>query len=196
MRIVRLLLGTYLAGTAIWQSVDSRPMFPTMVDAIRQADIQASWANGLLGAVGVLLLFWDSNALKSARHWAIAKAGFRAVASEVYKGKTIKLADLIPMDQFELRDKIFEDCTIVGPAVIAAPANIGIPVLDRCKWMSDRDTTFVRIARSQKSFHGCVTLPNCVFRRCTLKLISIMAFEDQIDKWLANGTVAPDQRRI
>ena len=103
----------------------------------------------------------------------------------------------------KLRDRTFEDCDIVGPAVLMTLPNCK---LQECHW--DRPGGFPEEVlywykpsyRNNVMLFGSIILENCVFRRCRFLLTGIAASDEMLKLARDRGrldaeVVTPSERK-
>jgi hypothetical protein len=95
-----------------------------------------------------------------------------------FSKKSIRLIDLLLSGQFSISDKTFEDCYILGPAVIGLMGN---SFLDSCTFIIPPGSDPFIEAPENTFIVGPMALNNCIFRRCKLTAIGIVASKAQIE---------------
>jgi hypothetical protein len=87
-----------------------------------------------------------------------------------FSRQTIRLVDLVQNGGYTIEGKTFEDCLILGPAIIAGPNNI---IADSSFDAEDPDVIYI-VMDPQVVHAGWILLSMCVFRRCEFRLIGIV----------------------
>lgn len=90
---------------------------------------------------------------------------------EIFRNRDVYLTTLI-VDQQRVRNRIFDNCTIHGPALIWLIRT----VIDRdCKFYgSEKDDSIMVTWLGQVMPSGTILVKDCVFRNCTFKMCSIL----------------------
>ena len=105
--------------------------------------------------------------------------------SNVHRNKVVRLADLaIAAD--EIAEQVFEDCEIVGPAVIVPT---GSQFRD-CTWEGDLDALLWRLAPGQNRVIGAIKVSNCLFERCRLRRIGVAGTDEALETFKRGFPVA------
>lgn len=102
-------------------------------------------------------------------------------AATYFSQKRVRLVDVIGESQV-VRSRTFEDCEILGPAVLIGAA-LGFGVLTDISWFAprkDMSTVFVELPDGQPFPVGAILLDSCVFRRCRFHGISVVGAKAQI----------------
>lgn len=105
-----------------------------------------------------------------------------------FRGQTIQIADLADEDN-RIQKRTFEDCTILGPAVLA-------PIL----WAGGafEQNTFenpkiLMVAPQNMELFGVIALEGCVFRWCHFRRVGIVGDRDLIEYFRKNLHVLPPE---
>jgi hypothetical protein len=81
-----------------------------------------------------------------------------------FHGRAIRLPEFIARNgAAEVRDKTFEDCTIIGPAVVMLLADSGV---QNCTWDARGLWPVVELPSDELRMTGSVRFSSCQFRRC------------------------------
>lgn len=113
---------------------------------------------------------WDARQLASTAELAGPKIVKRAV----------KIFD-VPRNGEAIEGRIFEDCTIIGPAIVAFSegTSLQLPVFSdpgQIKWL------FWVIAQDRKAL-GVIGLKRCLFLRCRFNGIGFCGTRKQVKEW-------------
>ena len=87
------------------------------------------------------------------------------------KGLSIRIADLVRED-IVIRNKVFEDCHIYGPAIITLKKS-GI-VIDNTFYDVTPDTFFIEVPPKGYIGSGIIIIEDCRFFRCTFHKINFI----------------------
>ena len=93
-------------------------------------------------------------------------------AAEYKKSPAYWRSLLVRSPGYYVEDKVFENCTIFGPALVAV-----LPGTDfvNCKFMDDDHDSLIWVASRGRARHvGAVHLRRCTFRNCTFLSIGIL----------------------
>lgn len=97
--------------------------------------------------------------------------------------RSFRMVDLAS-DYDLIEDKIFEDCTIYGPALIVPVNNM---VFESNTFEGTPDALFWVIPDEQDRVIGAIGLNNCTFRRCIFRRIGIAGKRDVIERFKQGG---------
>ncbi len=172
-------------------------MLPVVVLAAEYVAIQKKWMEnemfiGFFVGLGAFWLLWAILGNKAIigkmpwlREWApfLDPSGRALSEAELRKkyvnGKTFRLVD-IAIDG-RIIGRTFDDCVILGPAVLAASA---FTTMRNPHWHArDRDSLFFEVGTKQKD--GLVVADDCTFNNCTFRDIGVAGsnraeFEEQL----------------
>jgi hypothetical protein len=159
------------------------------------------------GAMLAFAAFWFSLALAS--HTALVKrfpgikdwlpfidpaGGIRAGPKELtdkhISGKTVWITDFA-VDGL-LLDRSFDDCHILGPAVLYVPWNslIGYNAI---WWPPGRDISCIFVTVDDLAYRqGVILGTNCIFRKCDFRNISFLVRKEDREKFISR--LAPMKR--
>lgn len=94
-----------------------------------------------------------------------------------YVGETIRLVDLIPQNEWTLRDVGFEDCDVLGPAIVYVENDVEI---GHCEWDApDESALYWPIGPDRQAITGAVVLEACSFSGCRMAGIGVAYSPDQ-----------------
>ena len=93
------------------------------------------------------------------------------------KGLSIRISDLVREDVV-IRNKIFEDCHIYGPAFITPIKDTS---LEYNNFEGSLESNLIEL--KNRAVLGTIGLDNCVFRRCFFHRIGIIGTPDIIAKF-------------
>lgn len=103
------------------------------------------------------------------------------------RGLSFRITDLA-RDENIIRNKVFEDCNIFGPAVISLVFQNS---LSYCNFQgSSPDSIFIEIQQNQAT--GAILFFNCIFRRCRFSKIGFIGKKNEI-KLLKEGFNLPNK---
>jgi hypothetical protein len=99
------------------------------------------------------------------------------LAESYFKDQELWIADFARRSVV-IKDKVFEDCQIFGPAVLA-PFNPG--TFDDCSWAeaADPEAVLWEVDPDRETYVGAIGLENCVFRRCHFARVGILVTPDE-----------------
>ena len=118
-----------------------------------------------------------STPIDNDRQDRIVRGGF--IPESYLRGRSVYLLDLIPPGaQPIISDRIFEDCEVRGPAMIAL---LNVNTITDSLFDGDIDSLFVEVA-DKRIIVGAIGLQSCVFRRCRFTQIGIIGTREQIEK--------------
>jgi hypothetical protein len=99
-----------------------------------------------------------------------------------FSKKVIRIADLVQGGEYLIKDKIFEDCYIYGPEVIAL---IDRMTMDSCSFNGDMDSTFIEVLPNRRVI-GAIGFTGGTFKRCKFVGVGIIGTKEQITHFV-NG---------
>ncbi|WP_350004373.1 hypothetical protein [Pseudarthrobacter sp. WHRI 8279] len=88
-------------------------------------------------------------------------------------GKVLRISDLTVTTSV-IRDRIFEDCLILGPAVLALVGS----TLEECIFDGDVDALLWEIPPERLQIIGAIQMENCTFLRCRFQMIGFAGPKD------------------
>ncbi len=94
------------------------------------------------------------------------------LSSRYIEDRIFEFSNLVRSPGYYVEDKVFENCTIFGPALVAV-----LPGTDfvNCKFMDDDHDSLIWVASRGRARHvGAVHLRRCTFRNCTFLSIGIL----------------------
>lgn len=103
------------------------------------------------------------------------------IASHVRE--VVRLADLVVASP-SIRGHRFEDCLLLGPAVIATT---GETVISHCTFDGEADELLWRVPPERKTIVGAIEAADCEFIRCRFSMIGFAgpdAFMEQFKRGL------------
>lgn len=86
----------------------------------------------------------------------------------MHRNKVIRLVDLAAASD-EISEQVFQDCEIVGPAVIFPSGS----QFRECVWDGDLDGVLWHLEPDQVRVIGAIRISNCLFERCRLRRIGV-----------------------
>ncbi|MBI3750365.1 MAG: hypothetical protein HY263_01755 [Chloroflexi bacterium] len=98
-----------------------------------------------------------------------------------FKGLHFRITDLAVREPI-LRDKVFEDCAIFGPAVLVLSEHVALGVTV----MAERPSDMLFTLEPGRKVMGPIIVENCVFRRCRFVNIGLMADAEGIKQLLGD----------
>ncbi|NWL13335.1 hypothetical protein DM793_18885 [Paenarthrobacter nitroguajacolicus] len=98
--------------------------------------------------------------------------------------KVLRIADMT-VTSHVIKDYKFEDCLIIGPAVLALTGNSS--VLDS-SFEGDADAILWEIPEGRPQVLGAIQIDDCTFERCRFQLIGFAGPKEFVDTFRA-GTV-------
>lgn len=105
-----------------------------------------------------------------------------AMSSSMTRSKVIRLAELTVTSSV-VRDQHFEDCLILGPAIVALTGN---GTLDNCSFEGDADAILWEISPTRPAVIGVIELANCDFHRCKFQGVGFAGPAEFVQKFRAN----------
>ena len=85
---------------------------------------------------------------------------------------------------YNIKDKLFEKCTILGPAVVAFSGN---NILQLCSIESPSNNSDAVLLESKGPMTiGEIGLKNCHFKECTFVFVSFVMTKDQESYFIEN----------
>lgn len=85
-----------------------------------------------------------------------------------YQWATVRLADLVVTSD-EIADATFEDCVIVGPAVVMGFGT----AMTECVWPADPLTVIWPLTPNRPAVLGAIPLVRCRFIRCRFERVGL-----------------------
>ena len=95
------------------------------------------------------------------------------------QGETVRLHDLVGEKAPIIREKTFEDCDLLGPAMIWVS---GTGAFISCGFDGDPDSLFVEIPE-QRPLMSVIQMHDCVFRTCRFNRVGIIGLPEDIANW-------------
>ncbi len=90
---------------------------------------------------------------------------------------TFRIVDLA-REEVVIRDKVFESCTVYGPAILAPVGSAGL--LLECHIVGTPEQVFWPVDAQRKEVVGAIGLEGCYFRRCRLIRIGFVGSQEQL----------------
>lgn len=168
--VVVIILGTLLS-LPLWVRGLLTLVLPLVIAIVAIAKLTSSSASVTTAPV-------SSQGERHSQHLPYSEGTTVDSRERYFRDRTIRISDLAGDDDI-LRDKTFEDCTIIGPAVIAP---LGVGLLKDCTFEAHPDTFLIPI-HTPRGVVGPIGLEGCVFRRCTFRRIGIVCFHDHCDEY-------------
>ena len=133
-----------------------------------------------IAVVGVALLVFGS--IRHLLRWRQTRV-HKPTDEPLFRHKRLRLADLVGPDSI-LRDQVFEDCDIYGPAILASIGQ-GVGGFDSCTWEAPTAESILFEVPDGRVGVGMMGVVNCVFKRCRFYKIGLMGPPAQIAAWRA-----------
>lgn len=112
------------------------------------------------------------------QHWTMSSPH---PGTREYRNQTVRITDLTVTDDL-LADLRFENCTIIGPAVLALIDDV---VLSNCGFDAPgADAVFWPVAPNRQIVIGAIGLVRVEFYSCRFMRIGIAAIEDTLPELL------------
>lgn len=113
--------------------------------------------------------------------------------SSVISGRTIHAWDMVPVGSDSVQGKVFDDCVILGPAVVVPMGN----AFSHANW-GIQDPRHLReiwieVPATPRFFYGVMFWKNCVFKDCWFDEIGLIGPKLMIEEWLGAFRSAPPQ---
>lgn len=102
-----------------------------------------------------------------------------------FSKKQIRLIDLLLQGESSIRSKTFEECHLIGPAIIGFRGSV---VLEACNWNGPSMDAVFHEVPSGTTIVGPIGIVDCVFRRCNFRGIGMMGVKADVDKWKQSVT--------
>ena len=112
------------------------------------------------------------------------------LAQNVMEGLMVYLGDLAKGDG-TIREKIFVNCFIYGPAVVYGRAEFR-----ECFWNAEGHAFDDLLIEIEPECHpsGAIFLDACIFRRCTIYRVSFVGPPDQLERIKAGFVLSPQRQ--
>lgn len=130
--------------------------------------------NLIIGAAVAIAVTEDSTAIGAPMPEGLSKL---SMPKELTTGTSVRLADFGSI----ITDQTFEDCEILGPAILAPRGSGGFY---NCGWEGDADSLFWELPTGERIV-GATVAENCVFTRCRFVNVGIAGTKDDIDRMRA-----------
>jgi hypothetical protein len=90
---------------------------------------------------------------------------------KVFTNERVRLSDLVDEITFVIKGKTYEDCDILGPAVVALS---GVGTMDHVRFVTDDlDEVLWEVEPENARRLGVIGLDSCVFRRCRFIAVGV-----------------------
>ena len=110
--------------------------------------------------------------------------------------RTVYIARAVEFSMHKLEDRTFEECDIVGPAVLMTLPNCK---LQECHWERPAGSPeevlywYKPSYRNHVLLYGSIILENCVFRRCRFILTGIVASDEMLKRAREQGRLDAEE---
>ena len=98
-----------------------------------------------------------------------------------YRNMALRVADLAVTDQI-VRSVTFENCILIGPAVIALLGNASV---SGCRLEGDLDAVIWEVPAARHTLIGAIGFQDCALVGCELKLLGFAVPTPQIEAFRA-----------